>query len=138
MRTKSERRCFKCLEEKLLLEFPRDRSRNKKGLGRSYLCKICTNKKSEKRRRMLGIRTREQYLSDMGFSDENKKVTSKKRWLVLVRDKFTCQFCGRSAPNVELEIDHIIPKSKGGKARLDNLQVSCVQCNRSKQDMLLS
>ena len=74
----------------------------------------------------------------MGFSDENKKVTSKKRWLVLVRDKFTCQFCGRSAPNVELEIDHIIPKSKGGKARLDNLQVSCVQCNRSKQDMLLS
>lgn len=36
------------------------------------------------------------------------------RFEVFKRDSFTCQYCGRSAPEVVLEVDHIVPVSKGG------------------------
>ena len=35
------------------------------------------------------------------------------RFEVFKRDSFTCQYCGRSAPEVVLEVDHIVPVSKG-------------------------
>jgi len=53
---------------------------------------------------------------------------------VLQRDKFTCQHCGRSAPNVVLHVDHIIPESKDGPTNLDNLQVLCQLCNIGKSN----
>jgi len=40
-----------------------------------------------------------------------------------MRDKFTCQYCGRKAPEVVLEVDHVFPQSKGGKDEMDNLVV---------------
>lgn len=51
------------------------------------------------------------------------------------RDAFTCQACGNSSrkePNLLLEIDHIIPISKGGITSESNLQALCWKCNRSK------
>ena len=45
------------------------------------------------------------------------------RFKVLMRDKFTCQYCGRKAPEVVLEVDHVFPQSKGGKDEMDNLVV---------------
>lgn len=51
------------------------------------------------------------------------------------RDKFTCKKCGNSIknePNLLLEIDHIIPLSKGGLTTKDNLQTLCWRCNRQK------
>lgn len=59
------------------------------------------------------------------------------RFAVLKRDNFTCQSCGRKAPFVVLEIDHKIPKSKGGNWELKNLITSCFECNRGKSDTLL-
>ena len=51
------------------------------------------------------------------------------------RDDFTCQTCGNSTqkePNLLLEIDHVIPVSKGGITSEDNLQTLCWKCNRTK------
>lgn len=48
----------------------------------------------------------------------------------LLRDKYTCQHCGRIGG--QLEIDHIIPISKGGTDKESNLQVLCVGCHREK------
>jgi 5-methylcytosine-specific restriction endonuclease McrA len=45
-----------------------------------------------------------------------------------------CAYC--EAENVPLEIEHIIPKSKGGTDRADNLTIACVKCNQEKTNML--
>lgn len=62
-------------------------------------------------------------------------MTAKLRERIKVRDNFTCKICSLSTSdekNLLLEIDHIIPLSKGGKSTEDNLQVLCWRCNRSK------
>ncbi|MGG7177223.1 HNH endonuclease [Clostridium paraputrificum] len=62
-------------------------------------------------------------------------MTSKLREKIKERDKFTCQICGLSTndeKNLLLEIDHIIPISKGGMSLEENLQTLCWKCNRTK------
>lgn len=54
-----------------------------------------------------------------------------RRW-VFNNDANTCQYCGRSAPDVQLEIDHIVPVSKGGTNDFSNLVTACGACNRAK------
>ena len=58
------------------------------------------------------------------------------RYVILERDKFTCQYCGRKAPNVALEVDHIIPVSKGGSDESTNLITACFECNTQKRNKL--
>jgi hypothetical protein len=48
------------------------------------------------------------------------------------RDKYRCQYCGCSPGSEELTIDHIIPKSQGGKTTWLNCCVACVACNSQK------
>lgn len=69
---------------------------------------------------------------------ERKTINKKLRFEVLKRDKFTCQYCGKSAPDVVLEIDHIKPVSKGGANDIMNLITSCKDCNRGKSNIELS
>lgn len=62
-------------------------------------------------------------------------MTSKLRQHIKERDGFTCKYCGASVqkePNLLLEIDHIIPLSKGGMTTEENLQTLCWRCNRKK------
>ena len=59
-------------------------------------------------------------------------ITKKIRFEVFKRDKFTCQYCGRQAPDVILEIDHIKPIADGGANDIMNLITSCFDCNRGK------
>lgn len=65
---------------------------------------------------------------------ERQKLTPGLRWDTLERFRFTCQSCGRQAPVVKLEIDHILPISAGGKTEPENLQILCMECNRGKSD----
>jgi hypothetical protein len=58
--------------------------------------------------------------------------SNKQRFEVFKRDLFRCQYCGRTPPEVVLEVDHINPKSKGGKGNLDNYITACFECNRGK------
>jgi 5-methylcytosine-specific restriction endonuclease McrA len=55
---------------------------------------------------------------------------------VMVRDGFKCVYCG--AKNVRLTIDHIVPKSKGGKSTFENCVASCKPCNHKKGDKTCS
>jgi hypothetical protein len=64
-------------------------------------------------------------------------VSRKLRFEVFNRDSFTCQYCGRKTPEVILELEHIIPISKGGTDEIENLTTSCFECNRGKGSDLL-
>ncbi|MFN8160386.1 MAG: HNH endonuclease [Solirubrobacterales bacterium] len=56
------------------------------------------------------------------------------RRAVLARDSWTCQYCGTSAPG--LTVDHVIPRSRGGKSVWENIVASCAPCNRRKGNRL--
>lgn len=60
---------------------------------------------------------------------KRKTITKKLRFEVFKRDNFTCQYCGRMAPDVILEIEHVNPVSKGGDNNILNLVTSCQDCN---------
>ena len=46
-------------------------------------------------------------------------------------------YCGRSPPEVKLQLDHIFPVSKGGTNKLSNLVPACFECNNGKRDKIL-
>ncbi|WP_212750474.1 HNH endonuclease, partial [Streptococcus pseudopneumoniae] len=67
-------------------------------------------------------------------------MTKKLREYVKERDCYTCQYCGASTAQQDLlllEVDHIIPVSKGGMSTESNLQTLCWKCNRTKSDKIL-
>lgn len=51
---------------------------------------------------------------------------------VLSRDQYTCQYCGSSPPRKELTIDHVLPRSRGGKTTWENSITACQKCNGRK------
>jgi len=55
---------------------------------------------------------------------------------LLLRDRYTCQFCGGAFPAHELTLDHVIPRSRGGHTDWDNLVACCHKCNNLKGDRL--
>ncbi len=69
---------------------------------------------------------------------KRKAISKKIRFEVFKRDKFQCQYCGNSAPDVILECDHISPVSKGGDSDILNLITSCFDCNRGKSNRELN
>ncbi|HVM96129.1 MAG TPA: HNH endonuclease [Candidatus Acidoferrales bacterium] len=54
------------------------------------------------------------------------------RFNIYGRDRSTCQYCGKTFPRSELNLDHVIPRSQGGLSRWDNVVCSCHSCNRRK------
>ncbi len=71
-----------------------------------------------------------QYIWDAICRVERGKVTNRMRFFIYERDGYRCQICGRRTD--DLEIDHIIPISRGGKSTPDNLQTLCHRCNYRK------
>lgn len=55
---------------------------------------------------------------------------------ILLRDRFTCQYCGHVFSASELTLDHVMPRSRGGKSSWENLVTSCRRCNNHKGDRL--
>ncbi len=51
---------------------------------------------------------------------------------IFERDANTCQYCGRRLPKPDLTIDHVLPRSRGGKDTWCNLVLACVECNLKK------
>lgn len=52
---------------------------------------------------------------------------------VIIRDGFRCVYCGKR--NVHFTMDHVIPKSKGGKSTFENVVTSCQECNNKKGNL---
>jgi|TARA_R100000093_G_C1931779_1_gene68964 hypothetical protein len=59
-------------------------------------------------------------------------ISKKLRFSVFKRDNFTCQYCGKTPPNVILEADHVISRKDGGQDDKMNLITACFACNRGK------
>lgn len=51
---------------------------------------------------------------------------------IFKRDEYTCQYCGKKPGSEELTIDHVVPKSNGGKTTWTNCVLSCISCNSIK------
>ena len=67
--------------------------------------------------------------------NEVKYIKAGMRWQIFERDDFRCVACGKSAHDgAILHIDHIIPKSKGGRNAIDNYQTLCHLCNIGKSN----
>ena len=69
---------------------------------------------------------------------ERKPISKKLRFEVFKRDSFTCQYCGKSAPDVVLHVDHIKPVKEGGTNDITNLVTACADCNLGKGARKLS
>lgn len=68
-------------------------------------------------------------------AEQKVKVMPAIRWQVFQRDNWKCVACGRGAQHdVILHIDHILPRSKGGKDKLENYQTLCDTCNIGKSN----
>ncbi len=59
--------------------------------------------------------------------------SSLSRRAVFIRDNFECQYCGRPAENV----DHVVPRSRGGTHSWDNVVAACRRCNARKENRTL-
>lgn len=63
-----------------------------------------------------------------------RNVSRRARFRVLRRGRFRCHYCGASAADVALEIDHVVPVARGGTNAESNLVPACLACNRGKAD----
>jgi 5-methylcytosine-specific restriction endonuclease McrA len=54
------------------------------------------------------------------------------RFNIYARDDNTCQYCGRRYARADLNLDHIVPRSRGGMTSWENVVCSCVSCNLRK------
>lgn len=66
------------------------------------------------------------------MAKERVGISKKLRFEVFKRDKFTCQYCGKKAPDVVLHCDHIRPVADDGPTDILNLVTSCADCNMGK------
>ena len=99
------------LEEKVKALMADDDVNSKKGIY-EYVLSNCSKDK-------------ERHLSIRKFSDKDKRTAYE-------RQNGICPICGTHHEIDEMEGDHIIPWSKGGKTTIDNLQMLCKKCNREK------
>ena len=51
---------------------------------------------------------------------------------ILMRDKYTCQYCHKCPPAVDLTLDHVVPRSRHGESTWENLVACCHSCNNRK------
>lgn len=100
--------------------------------------RIRETEKQEKDIRKQRAEVARQHMIEFNKSMDEKKIERDKmtpglRYNILRRDGFRCRLCGRTAEDgVTLEVDHIVPISKGGLTEESNLRTLCKDCNRGK------
>lgn len=73
-------------------------------------------------------------LSRYGGVPEREVVFSRRN--LFRRDRFTCQYCGAQPGANALTIDHVLPRSRGGKSAWENCVLACLACNARKANRL--
>ncbi|MFT5130373.1 MAG: 5-methylcytosine-specific restriction endonuclease McrA [Rhodothermales bacterium] len=64
-----------------------------------------------------------------GYLKQRAKLS---RGAIFARDEHRCQYCGKKRPAKQLNIDHVMPRSRGGGSTWKNLVLSCISCNTQK------
>lgn len=71
----------------------------------------------------------------VAVAEKQVRVMPGMRWQVFERDNWKCVACGKTVEEgARLEVDHIVPRSKGGKDELSNFQTLCKECNIGKSN----
>lgn len=70
----------------------------------------------------------------MGYHRMPPRVVKFNRRNIYLRDSYTCQYCGRKPAREDLTIDHIIPRSRGGRSVWENVVLACMKCNVTKSN----
>jgi 5-methylcytosine-specific restriction endonuclease McrA len=65
-----------------------------------------------------------------------RQTRSLSRKNILLRDRHTCQYCRQIFSPIELTLDHVVPRSRGGKSSWENLVTCCRRSNNCKGDRL--
>jgi len=103
------------------------------------VCKWCGGKLSKRQSSFCSPECSRQYGMVVTWQRSIPKVP----WCVIIRDRFACTKCGLSGLhknqhgilipcNIGLEVDHIIPISKGGTDHMDNLRTLCTDCHKAR------
>lgn len=61
-----------------------------------------------------------------------KKEVKFTRNNIFERDRNTCQYCGKVFDRIDLNLDHVVPRDKGGPTTWENIVCSCIPCNTRK------
>ena len=76
---------------------------------------------------VLILRTYDRMLmQEMKFNRQN----------LLERDGYKCQYCAKDLPLKELNMDHVVPRDRGGVTTWENVVISCIRCNSKKSNRL--
>jgi len=67
-----------------------------------------------------------------GYDRIPRRYVRFSRFNIYARDGNRCQYCGRQFARVELNLDHVVPRSRGGTSVWENVVCSCHRCNRLK------
>jgi 5-methylcytosine-specific restriction endonuclease McrA len=67
-----------------------------------------------------------------GYDRIPRRYVRFSRFNIYSRDQNRCQYCGKQFPRAELNLDHVVPRSKGGTSIWENVVCSCHRCNRLK------
>jgi 5-methylcytosine-specific restriction endonuclease McrA len=67
-----------------------------------------------------------------GYDRVPRRYVRFSRFNIYARDQNRCQYCGRQFSRSELNLDHVVPRSRGGTSTWENVVCSCHRCNRMK------
>lgn len=73
-------------------------------------------------------------ISRIAVGGRRRGILPGQRFRILRRDQYSCRYCGATAPDVALEVDHVIPVIAGGPNTDENLVTACRTCNAGKSD----
>ncbi|MFH1378546.1 MAG: HNH endonuclease [Planctomycetota bacterium] len=68
------------------------------------------------------------------YAGSKPRIVKFNRKNIFIRDRNCCQYCGRKVSSSELTLDHVVPRSRGGRASWDNIVVACMTCNVKKSN----
>ena len=68
----------------------------------------------------------------LGYEKLPKQTVKFNRRNIFARDHNQCQYCGRKFPTTELSLDHVMPRSQGGRSTWENIVCACIRCNVKK------
>jgi 5-methylcytosine-specific restriction endonuclease McrA len=87
---------------------------------------------SSKPRRICGDRRVPSVIRLLEYRRIPMQARSLSRKNILMRDRYTCQYCHRTLPSGELTLDHVVPRSRAGESAWENLVACCNPCNNRK------